>query len=182
MRTLLAIDPGYAARGQGCACAAFVDQRLYSVWFERPPQPNPVDSDLECLLDFGLVVVEKPQADGRTRGIDPSVVIELAWVGAALGGMYSGRDGCGLKGTLVSAWKGSVPKPVHHKRLWQRLDGNERAVLGGLKTLEAIERACTKGALERWSKPGTRYYSASFTTHNLLDAAALGMHELGRLN
>lgn len=177
MRTLLAIDPGYTKSGQGCACAALVLGRLHAVWFERPPADA---GDLECPLDFGLVVVEKPQADGRTQGINPTVVIELAWVGAALGGLYAGRDGCGFKGATVSAWKNSVPKPVHHKRLWHVLEDSERALLGGPKTLAVIEVACTKGALDRWGKPGVRYYPKSFETHNLLDAVALGMHALGR--
>jgi hypothetical protein len=64
--------------------------------------------------------------------------------------------------------------------LWDVLTGAEREVLGGADTFRRIAAAVQKGALDRWGKPGASYYGA-WTGHNLLDAAALGAYQLGRL-
>jgi len=94
--------------------------------------------------------------------------------------VYVGR-GATLIEVTPSAWKGTEPKPQHHARLWEVLTPEERAILGGMATARAIADAVRKGALSRWGKPGASYYPRSFTTHNLLDAAALGCWHLGRL-
>jgi hypothetical protein len=63
------------------------------------------------------------------------------------------------------------------------------ALLGGADTARAIVAACKRGAGDRWSKPGARYYRASELptvrgvriTHDILDAAALNLWDSGRL-
>lgn len=177
---LLAVDPGFAKRGKGCACAFFRDGRLAGVWFARPEQiatRAPVAWPVDPSLD--LVLWECPQVDSRSRASVPAIVM-LAAVGGELAGLYAGMTGAAVERVAPSAWKGSVPKPIAHGRLWRVLDDRERAVLGGDATARAIDAAKRKGALSRWGKPGAAYYAASFDAHNLLDAVELGCWKLGR--
>lgn len=171
----LAIDPGYSRKSGGCALAHAVHGRLSWVGFER--KQNWKGNTL--LLD--AVIVEQPQQDGRSWGVPPAVLIKLGWEGSGLAHLYAGAAGVPLFDPSVSEWKASEKKPAHHKRLWAVLSPAERAVLGGAKTLAAIEAACEKGALCRWKLPSDQLYPSSFKTHNLLDAAALLMWALGRL-
>jgi hypothetical protein len=86
-------------------------------------------------------------------------------------------------------WKGSTPKPVHHARMWEALTDAERRVIGGATTASAIWAACERGASDRWRKAGATYYRArelptvdgTKITHDLLDAVALGLYDLGRM-
>ncbi len=196
----LAIDPGHA--GEGCACAVYADGTLRAAWFERYAG-RVLGSPAWLRIDE--VVVERPAYQGaRSDQARVADLINLAWSGALLAGAYAGRDGAWLveytpndvrdkrcpKHARVSTrpapctcsrgWKGSEQKPVQHARLWEVLTPAERAVLGGDATARRIDAAVTKGALERWAKPGAAYYGA-WTGHNTLDAAALGAHHLGRL-
>jgi len=174
---VIAIDPGYSARGEGCACAHTIDGVLRHAWSTRPP----------CTVGHGLitgplvVIVEKPQQDSRSWGLPPSTLINLAWEGALLAGLYAGRFGGSVVAVTPSTWKGSVSKPVAHGRLWEVLTPAEREVLGGDDTARRIEAAKRKGALDRWGKPGVRYYPRTWGGHNLLDAAALALTHVGRL-
>lgn len=173
---LLAIDPGFARDGKGCACAAFTHGSLRSVWFERCPEDP---ASLTCSEELSYVIVERPQADRRSLSVPIQTLITLAWEGATLAAMYAGRGGALLTAPSVRAWKGSEAKPLQHKRLWAVLDQDEREILGGSATELAIRKACEKGALKRWA-PGA-YYPKSWLTHNLLDAVALGAKHIGRL-
>jgi hypothetical protein len=169
------------------------------------PPTTPRVSTLEYTDPVGVVVVERPALQGKkTRNARPQDLMNLAWSGALLAGAYAGRDGCpvleftpndsrdprcvyhvkrsiGAACTCSRGWKGSEPKPVQHARLWEELSPAERLVLGGDLVRDAIYTARERGALDRWGKPGVAYYPRSFTTHNLLDAAALGCTYLGRL-
>lgn len=173
----LAIDPGYSRKSGGCATALAVGGVLSEVEFKRA-------SELVFRYSKGAlqhVIVEQPQQDGRSWAVPPAVLIKLAWEGASLAGLYAGASGATLHAPTVTEWKGTEKKPAHHKRLWAVLSDDERRVLGGAKTLAAIEAACEKGALCRWKLPSDELYPKSFKTHNLLDAAALLMWALGRL-
>lgn len=171
---LIAIDPGYAKAGRGCACAMFVDDALVAVWFDRP-----TDARCPALARLDEVVWEIPQVDARTRVSTPHVV-QLAAVGGTLAGLYAGAHGAKVVPVTPSKWKGSLPKPVCHGRIWAKLTLDERAILGGAATLAKIDEAKRKGALARWAKAGGDYYPASWLTHNLLDAVGIGIWRLGR--
>lgn len=173
----LTIDPGYSRKSGGCACAEGIGGLLVGAWFQRPGSTF----EDRAAGSPAHVIVEQPQQDGRSWGIPPAVLIKLAWDGAKLGGLYAGAYGAVLHDPTVSTWKGTEKKPAHHKRLWAVLLERERFVLGGAKTLAAINAACEKGALCRWSKKSDELYPKSFKTHNLLDAAAELMWALGRL-
>ena len=172
---VIAIDPGYA--GSGCAVAVGVGGLLDAVYFEHAR---------DWLFDIEHpkathVIVEQPQQDARSAGVPPAILIKLAWEGAKLAGLYAGDADVTLDDPTVTEWKGSEAKPAMHKRLWRVLSQGERAALGGAKTERAIEAACEKGALCRWSKPGAELYPSTFKTHNLLDAASLLLWAYGRL-
>jgi hypothetical protein len=168
---ILTIDPGYAAKGDGCACCASRDGLIVEAWFERPTRGDNLAMRANIAID--RVIVEKPQQDGRSWGVPPEVLIELTWAGVALGGFYAGAHGAAFAGTCPSDWKGSEAKPVNHGRLWGILSDVECAILGGSPTERQIKAAKRKGALERWAKAGGEYYPKSWLGHNLLDAAAI---------
>ncbi len=171
----VAVDPGYARKTDGNACAFAHRGQLTRVQFERAKDfagsPEPID----------FVIVEQPQQDGRSWIVPPGVLIKLAWEGALLAAFYAGSSGAELHCPTVNEWKGSENKVPMHRRLWAVLSPTERELLGGLRTERAILAACEKGALCRWSKSGAELYPSTFKTHNLLDAAALLMVALGRL-
>lgn len=130
------------------------------------------------------VVVERPEANGRDTPPDDLIAITCA--GFFLAGQLAG----GPVGVATPReWKGQTPKPAHHNRLWTALSASERALLGGDATAAAIQAACKRGAKDRWSKPGARYYQASELptvrgtkiTHDILDASALNLYDSGRL-
>lgn len=164
---LLAIDPGWSEPGS--ARAHFDGERLVRVDFwswRRPGVPVTVDQ----------IVIEKPQEDNRT----PHVRDSYAKLCRAYDYALEHHAGP-VRRYTPRQWKGSCPKPQHHARLWERLTDAERAVLGGTETRLRIRDACERGALNRWSKPGARYYG-SWNGHNLLDAVALGAFHIGRIS
>jgi len=167
----IAIDPGYAARGKGSAVARFARCRLMCVCFARPETVRV--GDLLQADDISTVVWECPQVDSRTRTSVPAIV-QLAAVGGTLAGLYAGANNAVVVPVTPSQWKGTVPKPVHHWRMWMRLQDDERTLLGGAETERAIDAARRKGARDRWGKPGASYYPSSFHMHNLLDAVGIG--------
>lgn len=128
-------------------------------------------------------VYEIPQADGRAAPIDD--LIRTAVGGAKVAAWLAPE----VVEYQPRQWKGSTPKPVHHRRAWAVLTDAERAILGGTLTSHAIDKACERGARNRWQKDGKLYYSAREfptvgglkITHDLLDAAALGLYDLGRI-
>jgi hypothetical protein len=176
--SLIAIDPGYAARGQGCACAWFTrSETLGAVWFAR------ADGSRACPVAaiVDRVVWERPEARVRGGGAPAATLIALTDAGASLAGMYAGMFGVACVTALSPhSWKGCMPKPVQHAALWDVLTDQERAILGGRDTYAHIDRARRAGASRRWP-PGRTFYPRTWAGHNLLDAVALGCVVLGRL-
>lgn len=177
----LCIDPGSAGDGSACALG---DQhnRLVHVAFAKLGTTGIVTVGHWEECDFDRVIVERPEVQGdRTRRANPAHLMGIAWDGSGLARYMQGLHMCTVAEWTPSEWKGSESKPIHHKRLWKVLDASERLVLGGSATERAIMAACEKGALCRWSKPGADLYPKKFTTHNLLDAAAMLAVFAGRL-
>jgi hypothetical protein len=111
----------------------------------------PWNIDLRMVIEFPQVRKKEHQV-AKKKGVDPNDLIQLAAVVGALVTMRS------QKGTpivrLPEEWKGQVPKKIHHERALSRLSDAERAVIPKL---------------------------AESTLHNVLDAVALGLTQLGRL-
>ena len=169
MTTFIAIDGGV----HESAVATFVDGRLADVRFvPSATRPTPVP-------DLRMVIVERPQIDGRAPR--PQDIVDLAWASASLAYSY----GVPVHAVEPRAWKGSVPKPVHHARM----------LLGPLTTLLPAEAAALDRRVPGWARrvndaadklarggswPGARAYG-SWTGHNLLDAVCLGLWARDRL-
>ena len=184
MSVIAFIDPGSAKAGPGCAVAVFAYAHLVAAVFERTQSGR----DLGLLRGLSRVVVERPVTQGsRTRAARPQDLMALSWAGALLAGALAGRSGCPIvelpasDADAVRGWKGSEPKPMQHARAWAVLSSAERDVLGGARVERTILAAREKGALDRWGKSGVAYYPKAFVEHNLLDAAAMGLTYLGRI-
>lgn len=165
----LAIDPG----AKQCACAYF--DRGSLTHYEFTLYPGGADLD--------WVVVERMQADERTRGIDLRNLLDCQFNGARAAAFAAGQAGRSMRVAdfTPTQWKGSESKPIHHARAWDVLHADERRVLGGSRTYAVIDAAVEKGALSRWSRPGADYYPRGFELHNILDAVCLGLFHMGRL-
>jgi hypothetical protein len=173
----LFIDPGYSRSGRGCALAMFYWDALEAVWFERFSEQSPAK---RCNVKLSVVQWEQPQADGRNA--DGDVLIRLASEGASLAAAYAVVCGGRVESVTPHAWKGSKPKPVQHAAVWRALTNQERECFAQPENVAgAISKAVSKGALERWKRPGAAYYPRSFPEHNLLDAVAMGLVQLGRI-
>lgn len=179
MSSLLAIDSGYPE----CACA--VANAKGRIVYARSLVASEAPADSSPYAD--RVVVEIPQADGRSAPVED--LIKIAVAGTRLATWCAGRTGRIVE-YRPREWKGSTPKPPHHARMWTALDPSERKLLGGAKTHAAILAACKRGARDGWKKPGATYYRAkefptvdgTKITHDILDAVALALYDLKRIS
>jgi hypothetical protein len=175
---LAAIDAG----AEYCAVAIFIDCQLRALQKVSTLGLSP--RAVRC----DRAVYEIPQADGRGAPTDD--LIRTAVGGAKVAAWLSAD----VAEYQPRQWKGAISKAPHHRQAWDAFTDAERALLGGDATLAAIEAACARGAKVRWQKRGphasSHFYSARELptvdglkiTHDLLDAAALGLHDLGRLD
>jgi len=179
--SLLAIDSG----SPGCAFAV-AEGGVLSYVGEDDGRPNRVLYD-GARPFFDRVVVEIPTIRGASTPNAEDLIV-IATVGVRLAERFA-KDPARITEYRPSEWKGNTPKPAHHRRMWDSLTDSERTLLGGAKTLAAIDAACLRGARDRWRKPGSTYYRArEFPTvngvkisHDILDAAALALYALGRI-
>lgn len=129
------IDTGYALwRGYGQLLACGV----------ADPRRN-------CPEGIRSVIIEKPQVyEARNSKGDPNSLIALAIQVGEYKGFFEER-----RATVALIrphdWKGTLPKEVHHARLWEALSPAEQAVVS------QAGRGVAKSRL-----------------HNMLDAVALG--------
>lgn len=176
---LVTVDPGYSAKGRGCAVAVFRKGELSATGYLRPEhwlRPSARRFRADHLRGAEAVVWEMPQIDRRTRFSVPSA-LTLAAVGGQLAGLVAGENAATLVPITPSQWKGSVPKPVNHARTLRVLSPAEVRELP-TDTRERVHAAQLAGAKTRWSKPGADYYGA-WDGHNILDAICLGIYALG---
>lgn len=188
MADLVAIDPGYGRRTEGCACAVFrqnaMGQHLLAAVLTV--RPDGCARAIGDQYDSANVVLERPQSDRRSQGVGrdgtpAEVLIQLALQGGIVAGMFAAPRGA-VRAVTPSEWKGSLQKPIHHKRALAALTPAELELAGGMATLNLVLVAVEKGARDRWHKPGHAYYTPSTKVlTDKLDAIALGLWALGRL-
>lgn len=141
---LFAVDPGV----EQCAVAAFKSSgRLHWTWLQSEGLAGNDDR-----TETAQCICELPEQRGRSTNVRMSDIIALTWAGS--------RVCANLPTETVkpSAWKGQVPKTIHHKRMEAVLTPEEQIVL--------------QNCLHR---------VAESVQHNLKDAVALGLWKLGRL-
>lgn len=175
MTALLAIDVG--GHKKGCSGALFHDGRLGAVFLKLERGFQVYDM---------RVVIERPQQDGRSRAVPPSVLMDLCWTGALLAGEFRAH-GATIVEYTPEQWKGTIQKAVHHARILDALLPEELwAVARGLNTTPAsvlveVAAAARKGALCRWRPDANGHYSRGSRTPDVLDAVGLGLFDLGRI-
>ena len=169
MTILLSIDGGNrAANDRACYVAEFHKAELAALHtLNRAGVVKAMRAGLTC----DTVAVERPCYDGRiSRGIPPGTVIDLAWNAAAVA--FTLAAGAPVHAHTPTEWIGTVPKSVLHRRIWSALTGPERKFFH-CETAEWIEAAAEKYARTRKLTEHAAY--------NTLDAAGVGLFELGRI-
>lgn len=175
----IAIDPGYAKHGDGCAVALFsARKRLAAWWFVRSRDWDNDDPEIPQGSTIQEVVWEEPQFDGRATPATMIASIHLAAEGGTLAGLYAGAYGAHVIPRTPQEWKGSEHKPPMHARLWDKMLPSERALFPST-TGSIITATCRAGGLDRWRKSSAEYYPRNFELHNILDAVALGRRTIG---
>lgn len=163
------IDPGK----HKSAAACFVATKLEHVWWVASFGPEPAWPH--------AVVIERPEVYPGPQPTRSNDVVELAMKAAELGGQLQALGAPTPRYVRPREWKGQVPKPIHHRRVWSVLDARERAVLCQIARYTAgevelrIETAC-----RRYAETG-KVRGYSWQAHNLLDAVGLGLWDLGRM-
>lgn len=170
------IDPGFA--GRGSAIAMYRHATLYGVTFVRSDCPF-VGYD-----DPHVVIVERPEYQGaRSNDARIADLMKLSWEGALIAGLRAGRTGAEVIAVTPGEWKRNESKPSMHLRVWEALLEEERDIVARAfdrwvdaeRIGAAIRDACTKGALDRWRRPGGTYYPARLKSlTDLLDAVSMG--------
>jgi hypothetical protein len=169
--TLDSIDPGKNA----CALAEFSQGTLIAavetlVWLWGPGGPR-------------TIVVEVPVPD-RAHPQRSKDLIDEYGAGRDLAGQIRAycpgselvlRHARGVKGE--AGWKGQIVKPLHHHKVLRTLSGAEIQILVAIKKdlIQYVDQACETYARFKV----VRGYSSHI--HNVLDAVALGLTELGRM-
>jgi hypothetical protein len=180
---LMAIDPGNAkSAGRVCYAAQFLDGELDLLrLFDRHSARDWVE---HAGAGPDVVVIEKPQMDGRSRKVPPRVLIDLSWNGALVAGALNPDN---LVALTPSAWKGSVSKAPHHLRIWRTLNQHERLVVAASEGLTRKKPqllttddvyAVLRGAAEHHVRTGN---TTKHAFYDLLDAVGLGLRYLGRI-
>ncbi len=177
---IVAVDPGKHT------CAVAIGDSQWGLSWAGPTTFAHSDSWKEFA---GAAIVEVPSANGRAT--PPDDLIAEAVHGCLLAGrLCSGEVRC----VTPNEWKGSTRKPIHHDRMWGALSAEEQILLGGDATYDGLQAILERGAKERWRRPGAAYYRAADLptvemstgayrlTHNELDAVALLLFALGRID
>lgn len=177
MTDLIAIDPGGAKKG--CSAAHFAYGKLVQV-FERIY----AEDAASFAGEINVVVIERPQQDGRSRAVPPRVLIDLAWQGALVAGAFVGC-GARLVELAPADWKGSIQKAMHHAAMIETgaITADElNRVWGGQPIHREVFEARRKGALCRWKPHANGHYAAGSRTPDIFDAIGLGLFHLGRID
>ena len=146
---LLAIDPGADA-----GWARFNSTTLQACGLAGTPAVAVCADDAK----IERVIIEKPMIyPGGRQQARPADVIKLAVRAGEWGGRATALWAVVPEYVEPFRWKGSIPKDIHHARIWARLTPVEQAVVS-----EAA----------RGMAPSKR--------HNVMDAVGLGLYAIGR--
>jgi hypothetical protein len=150
MQSIIAIDPGEVT-----GWAVFLDGKLAALGVAAPGG-NVLDQYLMRHSALApIVVIEEPRVVPGTPSARDIVRLSMTagrWLERAY--LVAGVD---AELVTPSAWKGQVPKQIHHKRIVAALDADE------LRRVEALRCAASK-------------------VHNAIDAVGLGLWRLARLS
>lgn len=168
MTTTLAIDPGKSMGWALFSGAALVRCGAFDGDYDAGMRTFGESSGLPPGFSYtDRIVCERPQYYPPTRGakrVDPNDLITLALrAGAVVGSVRRLYPCVEVRWVLPATWKGSVPKPIHQRRIWEALTPAE----------QASARPAPAGPV------AARRESPGWT--DTLDAIGLGLYDLGRL-
>lgn len=184
MSVLLAIDPGYTriARSR----TKWTDRNAVAWFYNGELQYGAYWSEMDAFARVSVaapdtVVIEKPtaystgapgrgQAPGE-KNVPPNDLIDLA----AAGFLLAGRFRCPVVELLAERWKGSIAKPVCHRRMLAVLTPAERALLPAGSEAKVAEAVRVLGVTGKC--PSYKWHGV-----DVLDAVSLGLVYLGRLD
>lgn len=170
---MIYLDPGKA---KDCALACFeANELIWLGWCDGVALRT--ESGLLTRCNLAGILWEKPEiyTKRKSKG-NPNQLIDLAIAGATAVTylrMGWGIDPAKVRSITPHNWKGSIAKPPHHLRLWG--------------VLSPAERALFPANTEAYILAGAQAYAAGVNPNyaaqcvDLLDAAALGCYDLGRL-
>lgn len=174
MNLLYAIDPDT----KRCAVAQFEYGILRRLFWWAPGQ-RPDTAELANRLQHMITVaIERPHATkGRGGGQNPDSIVQLAWSGGEAIDAWTLNRAIPRVELDGNRWS-QIPKCSRHLQAWAQLQAGERELF---MQYAANTEAYILAAAERRARTGKLTgYSASVV--EMLDAAAIGLHVLGRLN
>lgn len=152
---LLAIDPG-----------------LSTGWAVFSPDLQSCGMGAPGLTSVDHLIIEKPQVYPNTPTAQANNLITLAFQAGQYVGSIQHKT---LTVVLPHVWKGTLPKPIHHLRIWKILSEQEKAVLSMAKNVQDYLHACQVWVtLRRKTLPGGKEC-------DMMDAIGLGLYALNRL-
>jgi hypothetical protein len=174
---LLSIDGGDEAKNEHrCYVSEFDGGELGRVFACNREEAIALVRSGDVVAD--RVAVERPMYDGRmTRGVPPSIVINLAWNAARVAEALA--RGCPVEEVTVnigaaSDWIGQVSKPVLHGRVWNALTIAERRCYPA-NTEALIHEAKLRKAKNPKSAPFKHH------SYDKLCSTGVGLFALGRI-
>lgn len=147
LNLIMAIDPGTKATGW----ATFLGDKLHEAGLVRAKDTQDMIAELKKMgWAVDEVVVEYPQVYPGHRA-DPNDLIGLALISGAAATL-----GDTIRLVRPLAWKGQIPKEIHHRRIFAQLDmGEQRRI-----NLVGVPKSLI---------------------HNVNDAIGLGLWAVGRM-
>lgn len=177
MTVLLSVDGGDEQKNEHrCYVSEFESAQLIRVFACNRDEAIARVRRHDVVAD--RVAVERPMYDGRmTRGVPPSIVINLAWNAARVAEALAA--GCPVEEVTVnvgaeSDWIGQVSKPILHGRIWNALSPTERSCFPS-NTEALIQEAKLRKAKNPKSAPFKHH------SYNTLDSTGVGLFVLGRI-
>lgn len=196
MIEVTSIDAG--GRIKKCSAAVFQGPTLAGCALVAVFEQITVDE----VWDTSVVVVERPQQDGRSRAVPPAILMDLAWQAALVVGGFAAR-GAEIVEYYPDDWKAGaradgkhvsgLPKAIHHANMIETggLTADELQAIaaggacGGVSgdaIASEVFAARKKGALCRWRPHKNGHYSEKSRTPDVLDAIGIGLYHIGRID
>lgn len=156
---LCTIDPDTKKSG-----VAIYNERRELCWLDWV---QPFKRDVVWSTD--TLVCEKPKIYPGVPGVDANDLVDL---GEVVGWFRSAVMHVEYRSYYPADWKGQVPKPVHHDRIWRVLTPVEQSLFP----------IGTGAKIQRWlTLTPKQEKNLKDPLLELLDAAALGLFELKRV-
>lgn len=161
----LAIDPGVTA-----GWALFTSAGELSACGLGDP---PSEYDANNVLRHG-VLIEHPWHRPGSAASQPNDEIALGVNAGEHGGRFRAA-GVPVMYVKPHEWKGSVPKSIHHDRVWSKLTTTERAIAdAGVPGMYGyMVKVSDFLSGRRATEPKSKH-------HNAMDAIGLGLFKVGR--